>query len=98
MDRADVIIITLLVLLIAMVLTLLALVALNLQRKPSDESTKKRGKMGLTRREEGRTYLSSDERERVLRDREHANFMNYDGTEQNPIDVEAILTDRGTRR
>ncbi len=98
MDRTDVIIITLLALLIAMVLTLSALILAFLQKQSTDEGAKKRGKKEQTRRKEARAYLSSDERGRVLRDREHTNFMNYDGDEQKPIDVEAILAERGTRR
>lgn len=98
MDRTDVIIITLLVLLIAMVLVLLALVSMKMQKETTGAAAEKRGNKRQMRRKEACAYLSRDERERVLRDRQHENFVNYDGTEQPPIDVESILADRGIRR
>lgn len=98
MDRTELIIIALILLLMAMTLVLLVLVSLNLQKQTTDARMPKRTENDHLRANTAHKKSTRDERAAVILQREHANFMNYDGDEQTPIDVEAILADRGYSR
>ena len=41
------------------------------------------------------TWNEADRTDRAVQQREHLNFMNYDGSEQKPIDRESILAESG---
>ena len=94
MDAIDLVMMTAMLIILALVLVLVVLVSTNLQNETTGAATEKNGKMGHLNED----IASRDERERALRRKEHENFMNYDGDEQMPIDVEMILTEYGKRR
>lgn len=94
MDAIDLVMMTTMLVILALVLVLAMLVSMRLQDEAAGTATEKSGKTGRLRED----IASRDERERALRRKEHENFMNYDGDEQMPIDVEMILTEYGKRR
>ncbi len=76
---------------LSLVALLMAMVALKLVTDARCENAAKKGKSDEKKGTSAFNKTDADRIQQAVLRREHENFMNYDGTEQPPIDPDRIL-------